>query len=247
MTRQIDIRPRQARTRRRPEARRPIAGAMCFTLVLGAVLALLVGSASTAADGPLDKPDRSYISISGTVASSAPDRFTLDYGDGLVTVEMDDWDWYDEARHIDGGDHVTVYGRVDRNLYANRTIEASAVYVDEHGTFYYANDADEESVGLAYAPPNTLTPSDGTRMHVTGTVTRIDGREFVLDTGYSKVRVDTLGLGYNPLDSIGLQRIEKNDRVSVTGNLDLDFFERAEIQADVVTKLSRDATRKNDA
>ena len=230
----------------RAEERDPFGPATWLAVSICAALALLLGRAASA-DDPLAQPDRSYISIIGTVASSGPERFTLDHGDGFVTVEMDDWDWYDEARHVDAGDEVTVYGRVDRNLYTERTIEASAVYVHEHGTFYYASDADEESPGLAYAPPNTLAPTDGTRMHVTGTVTKIDGREFVLDTGFSEMRVDTLALGYNPLDSIGLQQIAKGDRVSVTGNLDLDFFERSEIQADVVTKLSRDENKKNDA
>ncbi|MDT8319759.1 MAG: hypothetical protein RQ826_04460 [Xanthomonadales bacterium] len=39
---------------------------------------------------PHARPDETYISISGTVDSVAPDSFMLDYGDGLVRVEMDD-------------------------------------------------------------------------------------------------------------------------------------------------------------
>jgi hypothetical protein len=27
-------------------------------------------------------------------AVSSNNSFVLDYGDGLITVEMDDWDWY---------------------------------------------------------------------------------------------------------------------------------------------------------
>jgi uncharacterized protein YdeI (BOF family) len=89
---------------------------MICALVLTATLAL--------AQKPYTKPDESWINLSGTVVSSTLDQLTLDYGTGLITVEMDDWDWYNEASLIRPGEEVTVYGRIDDSFYASRTIEA---------------------------------------------------------------------------------------------------------------------------
>jgi len=63
---------------------------------------------------------------------------------------MDDWDWFDEASRLNAGEKVTVYGRIDDGLYETRTIEADSVYVYERNTYYYANDADEESYYYTY-------------------------------------------------------------------------------------------------
>lgn len=40
-----------------------------------------------------DKPDRSWISLTGNVLGTSVEAFTLDHGEGVITVEMDDWDW----------------------------------------------------------------------------------------------------------------------------------------------------------
>lgn len=209
-----------------------------FTVIMLPLLALvLTASAAEAKRSPYTKPDRSWITLTGNVVDSDYERFRLDYGEGLITVEMDDWDWYDEADHILPGDRVTVYGRIDADLYEKRTIEADSVYVYDRNTYYYANDADEE--GFVYYS-NFVAIPDGTWMSVSGTVASIDGRELVLDTGVSKIQVDTINMPYNPLDEVGYQKIKKGDRISVWGRLDLDFFEKREIQADSIVTLSRD-------
>ena len=88
--------------------RNSIAGAMT-------AIALLAGPA--AAQEPYSKADDSWISISGTVAAPTADSFMLDYGDGVITVEMDDWDTYGDAYGLLDGDKVTVYGKIDDDLY----------------------------------------------------------------------------------------------------------------------------------
>jgi uncharacterized protein YdeI (BOF family) len=208
---------------------------------LVAAIALVVAGTPASGADPMTKPDRSWISLTGDVVQSSIEQFRLDYGEGLITVEMDDWDWYDEANHIRAGDRVTVYGRIDDDLYERRTIEAGSVYVFDRNTYYYASDADEESVVYN---AGAIIP-DGAWMSVRGTVEKIDGREFVLDTGSGTVRIDTVFMPYNPLDDVGFQAIEPGDRVLVTGNLDLDFFEKREIQADGIVTLSRDETKRS--
>lgn len=64
-----------------------------------ASLALFV-SADVAAEKLPEAKNNSWISLSGTVVSTTPDAFRLDYGAGVVTVEMDDLDFFPEGRAL---------------------------------------------------------------------------------------------------------------------------------------------------
>ncbi|MFO7725591.1 MAG: hypothetical protein R6V45_08595 [Oceanipulchritudo sp.] len=191
------------------------------------------------AQDPYDLPNDTYISLSGTVASSYGDSFVLDYGEGLVTVEMEDWDWYDDAYGIIEEDDVTVYGYVDDDLYDTTTIEASSVWVEDLNTYFYASGADEESPQIV---TTTLYDFDYT---VTGKVTSVNEpvREFTIDTGTREISVDTWQLGYNPLDDQGFLQIEEGDRVTVHGDLDMDTFDDRELSAEALVKLQADVGR----
>src|SRR5687768_3293539 len=69
--------------------------------------------------------DQNWINLEGRVVSKTPSAFVLDYGDGSVTVEMDDWDWFQEGQQLLVGDRVSVTGRVDRDLLDRATLEAA--------------------------------------------------------------------------------------------------------------------------
>ena len=183
--------------------------------------------------------NQSWISVTGIVASTTDSAFRLDYGPGLITVEMDDWDWYKEGRSLLHGDRVTVVGRVDNDFYQKTpTLEASSVYVEDLNTYFYASNADEEGVVLS-------TPWFTTHMNFMGTVTTVDGREFTLNTGTGQMKVDTSQMPYNPLDGEGYQRIKKGDRVMVSGDLDYDVVEKKEIMADRIITLSKDNSKRS--
>lgn len=181
--------------------------------------------------------DGNWINISGRVVSAAPDRFVMDYGRGNVTVEMDDWDWYQEGRAINAGDEVTVNGRADANLFARKTIEARSVYVKGLNTFFYANAADEETpaVTTVYVPPS---PGG---IDAKGTVSAVEGREFTLGSASGSVRVDTAAMAENPLDNQGFQQIKVGDQLFVWGDLDLQKGEDAELMARTIVTLNQDA------
>lgn len=83
-------------------------------------------------------------------------------------------------------------------------------------------------------------------LEVTGTVTKIDGTEFTLDTGLRQFRVDTFNMPYNTMDDFGFQKISVGDRVVATGPIDLDIFEAREIMAHTVITLSKDKTKAQD-
>lgn len=209
-----------------------------ISLIAGLSLAL-----SASAQDPYEKADDSYISLSGTVASSTASSFVLDYGEGLVTVEMDDWDWYGDAYGILPEDEVTVYGYVDDDFYETTSIEASSVWVEDLNTYFYASGADEEGVGEVKNYPYISTVWYDYDYTATGIVTSVSKpiREFTIDTGTRKISVDTWQLGYNPLDDEGFLKIEKGDRVTVYGDLDLSVFDEREISAEALVKLQDDA------
>lgn len=195
----------------------------------------LAAETSPAKVDPYAKPSNSFITINGTVKSAGPDSFLLDYGKGLITVEMDDWDWYPEGYKVLGGDNVTVYGRIDDDLFEITTIEASSVYVKGLNSFFFANDTDEEDVAYVNFIPTTTAA-------IQGEVTSIDGREFTVSTGNGVVTVDTATMPYNPLDKEGYQQVKVGHRVSVVGGLNPGFFSEREIEADAVMTLSKNRT-----
>jgi uncharacterized protein YdeI (BOF family) len=204
------------------------------------------GQQATANPQPYAKSDDSWISISGTVASPEPDSFSLDYGDGVITVEMDDWDTYGDAYPLMEGDRVTVYGTVDDDLFELSSIEASSVYVEGLGTYFYASSADEEDPVYAEYFWTAPTPLVLNRATLRGTVERVDreDREFTIDSGLQQVTVETDALDYNPLDDFGFQKIERGDKVSVSGEFDVDFLQGRVFEAESVITLS-DANRSS--
>jgi len=86
-------------------------------------------------------------------------------------------------------------------------------------------------------------PMEPNRATLRGTVTSVDAdaREFTVDTGLQTITVETEFLAYNPLDNLGFQRIDKGDRVSVSGVFDRDFLEGRVFEADSVVTLSDDS------
>lgn len=197
---------------------------------------------------PYLRSDDSWISISGKAVETKADSFQLDYGEGNITVEMDDWDWYEEMGEVLEGDKVTVYGEIDDDLLEATKIEAESVYVESLGTsFYYPSSVDEEGgevVDYEYDYMVT-TPVVVGFTQVNGVVSGIDGREFTLNTGKRKITIDTTSLAYNPMDKEGFQQISKGDIVSVTGDMEKDFFEKKELIADSVVTIENDKSKKS--
>lgn len=205
------------------------------------IAAMLIMTSSPAlAKDPYKAPNNSSISLSGTVVTAGVSDFELDYGEGIVIVEMDDWDWYKEIYLILPGDKVTVYGYVDDDFIENTSIEASAVYVADINTFYYANNDDEEDV-LGTTMTGNFSDNE---LQLRGTITSIDGRRFTIDTAKRKLKIDTIGMSYNPLDDKGYQRIKVGDYVQVAGELNSNVFKKTLLMADSVTTLIKDKTKK---
>lgn len=202
------------------------------TMLLTTAMMMGMAIAADAAPNPYEKADRSWISIKGDVENVRPDSFLLDYGEGQVKVEMDDFKPDADGYQLVEGDHVTVYGRIDDDTFQTTTIEASSVWVEGLSTYFYANSADEEDL-----PPEVTLSTTDYDLKVTGKIQSIEGREFMIDTGTRAMRADTAELGYNPFDSTGVQKLEVGDRVSLTGKMDKDWWENRELMVDFIMKL----------
>lgn len=202
-----------------------------FTTI--AAVAGLTASSALAAD-PAEAPDDSWISVDGTVESVSADAFVLDYGDGVMTVEMDDADRDADGYKLVEGDKVRVSGMIDDDLFEARTLEASSVYVENLDTYFFASAADEEDPLIATTMPVVISATV-----VDGIVTSVGDEEFTIYTAGETLRVEVEEMAYNPLDDTGYQQIEVGDRVRVTGDIDTDFFEgQTELVADTVVTLA---------
>lgn len=211
-----------------------------LTACIALILAIM--SSVVLAKDPHKAPNNSWISLSGIVVTAGVSSFEMDYGKGIVTVELDDWDWYKEVHPILSGDRVTVYGYIDDDQFERTSIEASSVFLKDLNTYYYANNDDEEDVRPTSLNNNSLTVNG---LQLRGRVTGVDGRRFTIDTGKRKMEIDTVEMFYNPLDDKGYQKIKVGDHVEVTGKLNSNVLRKAELMAETVTTLVKDKSKKN--
>lgn len=201
------------------------------TLLVAATLAL---PATANAVDPERAPDDTWISVSGRVVSTTPRSFFLDYGEGKIQVEMDDFDFDADGRKLLANDEVVVRGRVDDAMFEKKTIEAASVYVEDLNTYFYANPADEEDFDMW----SVRTPIVVSEVELTGTVQSVVGREFTIDSGAHDIQVDTMALGYDPTDDAGYLKVETGDRVKVGGTIDNAVFDETELSANWIIELS---------
>ena len=207
-----------------------------YGLAVFAAMVFATSAAPADDENPYLKANETWINIDGTVESVSADSFELDYGTGVVTVEMDDGDRDADGYNLIKGDKVRVSGMVDDDLYETTTIEASSVYVENLGTYFYASAVDDEDVDTFITYTTPIVVSDTV---VQGTVTDVDtiGSDFVINTGERSLTVDTDSMPYDPLDDEGYQKIEVGDRVSVTGYMEQKFFEGREFSARSIVTL----------
>jgi len=207
--------------------------------LVAAIAAMTSVNAVAATENPYLMPDESFVTLSGRVSSAGNDEFELDYGDGSITVEMDDWDRDSDAAVLKEGDQVTVYGRVDDDFFERTTVEAGAVYVEELKSYFYASSADEETA--TFIPRVWVTPSPmiAAEMTIRGEVQSVDALDesFVVKVGDEEVVIKSDELGYNPVDDYGYQQIEEGDWVSVSGDLDYRLLQGQVLSARSVTTL----------
>ena len=177
-----------------------------------------------------------WISLAGTVETVLATSFVLDYGEDDITVELDKFDWaVDRSDLFDR--QVNVIGRMDRNLYDNRSIEAAVVYVPSLGEYLYADPEDEEgdpSVTRSFAPGMFSGTQVGDWVAFSGRVTGVEDNQIMVESAMSTLTVDT---SLTP-DVLVAPSVEVGDRVLVTGEMEgTNFFEEREVEANSVARL----------
>lgn len=193
------------------------------------------------AQSPYTAADQTWLSLSGAVESVAADSFVLDYGDGSITVEVDDWDNYQEGKYLKQGDKVMVSGKVDDDLYETASIEAASIYIENLGTHFMApSPTDEETLRMTTVVP-VVTVSTVT---LNGTVQDVGKTSFTIDTGEQSLTLDVGGMANNPLDSTGFLKVDKGDRLIVSGTIDQRFFGDRRLEVDSIVEIEPNNTAK---
>ncbi|MDX1677591.1 hypothetical protein [Arsukibacterium sp.] len=198
-------------------------------IVVGLAMVLLLPL--QAAESLKGEPKGSWIALSGQVVSHTDDSFILDFGDGFVTVNTDNWNTIGGSWAVSDGDKVTVYGLVEEGFYQNKVIDAGSIYVRDASTMVSAPDTDKQAMASTFTYFSVPGDYD---LQVAGTVTSVTDRKFTIDSGTRKVTVDTIRLGYNPLDNQGLQQIKVGDFVTVRGELKRSVFDNSAVVAESI-------------
>ena len=184
-------------------------------------------------------PDQAHVILSGIVSDVRDDEFDLKYETNTITVELDNFGWTEaEMAMVRPGQKMVVEGFIDDDLFEGREIEAFGLNIYDDYMYYYTTDR-SPSLDQYYSKEKLGAQSteDGAYVVMTGTVSGINGTEFMLKNGNKTMQVDTGMLGYDPYDDEGLQKISNGDRVHVYGEIDDGFFENKEIMAQGVVKL----------
>ncbi|MBI1178953.1 MAG: NirD/YgiW/YdeI family stress tolerance protein [Alphaproteobacteria bacterium] len=199
---------------------------------------LLLGAAPALAAKPLQKPDESWVSLTGTIKAVAGDTFVLDYGPHSVVVDMDKGR-LNHGRWMKPGQTVNVYGVIDKGFFNKPEIDATRVYSYDRNAYYYGG-LHQVTVKASSLEPTRLSPpiqlpaptaKNGSNVSVAGLVTRLGDDDFYLSTSAGSYDVKVGKLADNPLDDKGARKVRPGDYVYVTGPVDDGFFVAHEIKA----------------
>lgn len=194
-----------------------------------AALVILPASSLVAQD-PKKAEENSWISLNGTVTATDDSGFELDYGSGVVRIQMRDWRWYKADRPIQAGDDVQVNGIVEDDQGEKQNIVAESVYAKDLNTYFFT----QGKRGL-FQP----AIQQDRVFQLKGTITSTEDRQFTMNLGSRRVIIDTSELSDNPLDDKGYQQLKVGDTVQVTGELSEGNapLDNNKITANVVTTL----------
>lgn len=213
------------------------------TKPLVAAVALAISTSSMAETmNPHDKDDDAQVTMSGTMTKIDGDEFVLNYRDGSITIELEDWERDAEDLNFKNGAEVTVFGEIDNDLFTDSTIEAEAIYIKSTGSYYYASDSeDAESYrNFLWSDSENYELSD---MTLRGRVvsTDVDNGEFTIAVGEGeKVTVSIAALDHDVLKGEKRDPVDAGDWVRVAGRLDYEFFDGKLLRAKSVTTIFED-------
>ena len=147
----------------------------------------LLSTGPLLAVSPYTLPNNAWIELDGRVTSVDERSFILDYGKGAIRVEIDDYDWFDEAYNVLENDRVKVRGKIDADPNQKRSIEAETVRLKDEGMTLQASADDEEDLTVNFVPPKSAQTGSS---ELRGTVERFENGFMIVKTATETHRVD---------------------------------------------------------
>ena len=176
------------------------------------------------------------IKIAGKVSKAKASTFLLDYGQGSITVELDDYDSYEEGFNIIDGDQVIVTGKVDADSGQKRTIEARRVFIPAIDLEIFASATDEEDTA---SKSFTQSLTDGTEVDLRGIIKNINRKVITIQSSKGRVEVH--------LGSVKGQERETfylGQAVRVTGFFKNRLIRKDMIFADSIQSVKREVAKR---
>jgi hypothetical protein len=173
---------------------------------------------------PHDAKKGTWIGVTGTVESTSPGSFQLDYGDGNIKVELEPSST--KKHDFIKDEHVRVFGVVDDGFFKARTIRAHAVYVESLRSYVCTTEG-AEAICSSFAP----TILSGMVVH--GRVTKVDKNSMTVDEGDRQITIDTDAMNTANVGTGTAQAAQVGDMVTVLGHMDEGLFSR-KMKADAV-------------
>ena len=216
-----------------------------FVIIAALFGSFAIASAKGMDDGLTEKVKETWIGVTGNIANPQATKFTLDYGKGKLTVEMNDWKWYTKNYDKMIGDKITVYGRLGETLFQGKFIDPTSIYDQKMGTYFFGKSRlsvlesramDDDPVIEFYGKG---FPVEVGGVTIQGTVTSTNDKAFTIDTGKRKLTIDTSSLPNDPLDKNGYQAITKGDYLNVTGTISKAFMNKGELVADHIVVFQK--------
>ena len=208
-----------------------------ITSILTSTALTLLSTGSLLATSPYTLPNNSWVELEGRVTAVDSRSFFVDYGEGEIRVELDDYDWFEEAYNVLENDRVKVRGKIDADPNEERSIEAETVLLKDHGVTLKANADDEEDLTVNFVPPLPTKSSD---KELKGTVESFQNGLMIVKTAKDTYRVD---LKDSSLRSTAGKAISYNlhtgDFVSVVGKDHNKLFGADEFDASTVYVLKK--------
>jgi len=169
---------------------------------------------------PQNMRDSSWATFSGEITKIDDNFFTMDYGDGNVTVSVGDMEFNKDAYSFGEGSNVTVTGKIDKTFFDQAMLNASTIYVASLNTTLFSSAMDTPD-RIAYEN-SKLSPLGDDTVTLIGWVEDINAlmNRISIDIGEQTVEVNLEMLGYDPLSDEGAVKLDVGNRVKVTTTIE---------------------------
>ena len=199
-------------------------------------MASLGGFLQAEQKSPYQLKNGDEIELAGKVSKAAAKTFLLNYGKGTITVELDDYDSYEEGFNIVDGDQVIVAGKIDADPGQKRTIEARRVSIPAIDLEIYASATDEEDTA---SKAFTQSLSDGTEIDLRGIIKNIDKKVITIQSSKGRVEIHLGRVKGQKRETFYL-----GQAVRVTGFFKNRWFRKDMIFAESIEAVKREAPKR---